>query len=71
VAPVKKKFLDADHPMFRPLWVRLLIVALCVGWAVFEFTTASATWGMIFLLLGGYAAWAFFIDPRPKDPPQP
>ena len=71
MASVKKKFLDTDHPMFRPLWVRVLIVALCVGWAIFEFTTGSGFWGVLFLALGAYAAWGFFIEPRPKDPPQP
>jgi hypothetical protein len=55
-----KKFLDTDHPMFRPLWVRVLIVAICLGWAAFEFATASALWGSLFLALGAYAAWSFF-----------
>ena len=42
---VKKKFLDTDHPMFRPLWVRLLVVAVCLGWAAFEFIDGSPFWG--------------------------
>jgi hypothetical protein len=57
-----KKFLDPDHPFFRPLWIRVAIVALCVGWAIFEFTSASAFWGMLFLGLGAYAAWEFFFN---------
>jgi hypothetical protein len=60
------KFIDRDHPMLRPLWVRLLLVAICLGWAAFEFTTASAMWGLIFLALGLYAAWAFFLAPPGK-----
>jgi hypothetical protein len=59
------KFLDPDHPMLRPLWVRILLVAACAGWAVVEFSTGSPFWGVIFLGLGAYAAWAFFIDARP------
>jgi hypothetical protein len=62
-----KKFLDTEHPMFRPLWVRVLIVALCLGWAAFEFVDGSPFWGMIFLGLGGYAAYAFFAA---SGPPQ-
>jgi hypothetical protein len=62
-----KKFLDTEHPMFRPLWVRVLIVALCLGWAVFEFVDGSPFWGVIFLGLGGYAAYAFFAA---SEPPQ-
>jgi hypothetical protein len=56
-----KKFLDTGHPMFRPLWVRVLIVALCTGWAVLEFATGSPFWGVLFLGLGTYAAWGFFV----------
>ena len=56
-----KKFLDTDHPVFRPLWVRVLIVALCAGWAVLEFVTGSPFWGVLFLGLGAYAAWGFFV----------
>ena len=55
------KFLDPDHPWFRPLWARVLIVALAAGWAVFEFVTGSPVWGLVFLALAAYAAWHFFI----------
>ena len=66
---MRRKFLDTSHPMFRPLWVRLLIVALCLGWAVFEFVGGSPMWGMIFGALGLYSAYGFFIvfDRGPPD----
>jgi hypothetical protein len=57
-----KKFLDTSHPMFRPLWVRVLIVALCLGWAIVEFMTASPFWGTLFLGLGAYAGYRFLFD---------
>jgi len=60
-----KKFLDTDHPMLRPLWVRLLIVSVCLGWAVLEFVTGSPMWGTIFGGLGVYAAYGFFVDFHP------
>jgi hypothetical protein len=59
---VKKKFLDTDHPMFRPLWVRILVVAAAGAWGVVEIVTGSPFWAMIFLGLAAYAAWAFFMD---------
>jgi fatty acid desaturase len=64
-----RKFLDTDHPMFRPLWVRVLIVAVACGWGLLEFATGAPFWGVIFLALGGYAAWGFFFafDPDRKD----
>ena len=61
-----KKFIDTGHPMLRPLWVRILLVAISLGWAVFEFTGGSAAWGTLFLALGLYAAWAFFLAPADK-----
>ena len=24
---------DVDHPFFRPLWRRIALVAVCLGWA--------------------------------------
>ena len=69
---MKKTFLDTDHPMFRPLWVRLLVVAVCLGWAAFEFIDGSPFWGVLFAALGVYAAWSFFVaaSPGPGDGPQ-
>ena len=58
---------DAAAPMLRPLWVRVLIVAVCAIWAAVEFLTGSGLWGVVFLALGGYAFWGFFLDPgRPQ-----
>lgn len=62
--------------MFRPLWVRILVVALALGWAATEFVTGSAGWGMLFLALGAYAGWAFLtagrkLPPPPGPPPPP
>jgi hypothetical protein len=63
---VSRKFLDPDHPMFRPLWVRLLVVAVCAGAAVFEFADGSPLFGMIFAALGVYAAAVFVIAHRSR-----
>ena len=66
---MSRKFLDPDHPMLRPLWARLLIVAVCLGWAAFEFVDGSPFWGMIFGALGVYAGYVFFFAPRDSPPP--
>lgn len=67
-----KKFLDTDHPFFRPLWTRVLFTALPLGWAVLEFTTGAPFWGMIFLALGVYAGYNFFFVARANpDPARP
>lgn len=31
--------LDLDHGFFQPLWIRIGVVAVCFGWAGFEFVT--------------------------------
>ena len=45
------KIIDPDHPFYRPLWVRLLIVGLCVGWTAVEYYNGEETWGIIAQLL--------------------
>jgi hypothetical protein len=65
------KFLDTGHPMFRPLWVRVLIVAFAAGWGIFELATGSPFWAVIFLALAAYAAWGFFVDFHPDGGGQP
>lgn len=57
---------------FRPLWRRVLVVAFCLGWTLFEwFYSRDAFWGMLTLGLLAYAVWTFFItfDRRVGPPP--
>ncbi|MCF3638884.1 hypothetical protein LXM94_02735 [Rhizobium sp. TRM95111] len=49
------KFIDPDHPFYRPLWVRLLLVGFCAGWTALEFYNGEQTWGTIFLVVSAYA----------------
>lgn len=49
--------IDTSHPLYRPLWVRLLIVGLCTAWAVIEFVNREFFWGT---LVGGIAAYAAY-----------
>ena len=53
------KFLNLDDPFFRPLWLRVTIVAICVLWGLFEFATGTPFWGVLFVGIGGVAAWRF------------
>ena len=57
--------LSTDHPALRPLWVRILVVAVAVAglWGVFEFFTGAPFWGVLFFGLAGYASWEFFLEP--------
>jgi len=62
-------FIDPNHPLYRPLWVRLLIVGVCLGWAAVEFSTGGPFWGVLVGGIGCYAAWALLLNfhPRPLD----
>ena len=56
------KFFETDHPFFKPLWIRILVVAFAACWGIFEFASGSAFWGVLFLGMAGIAFWGFFID---------
>lgn len=60
------KFIDPDHPFYRRLWVRLLIVGLCAMWTAIEFRQGENTWGMIFLAVTTYTACVLIIFFKPK-----
>lgn len=61
-------FLDLRHPWFRPLWRRVLVVAICLGWAAFELAGGAPFWAILFGAAGLYAAWSFFV--AWQDPPE-
>ncbi len=66
-------FLNIRHPYFRPLWVRLVITGVALGWALFEFLAGNPGWALIFGAAGGWCFYEFFVvfDPanyeEPKD----
>ena len=53
--------LDLEHPFFLPLWRRILVVVLTLGWSLVEFlVTAAPGWGLLFAAIGAYCSWSFF-----------
>ena len=64
----KRSFFDLQNAFYRPLWLRLAIVAVCLGWALVEFIGGAPFWGVLFLALGLYAGHQFFIAFDPRDP---
>lgn len=61
------RFLDVSHPMFRPLWVRVVVVAVCLGWAAVELASGSVFWAILFGSAGAYLVYALFITFPPTD----
>ena len=61
-----RKAFDVQSEKFRPLWIRVSLVAVCFGWAVFEFiATGSAFWPVIWVAIGAYLGHQFFIAFNP------
>ncbi|MBB3589931.1 hypothetical protein FHX08_000275 [Rhizobium sp. BK529] len=64
------QLIDPNHPAYRHLWVRILIVAVCFGWAGLEFIGGDPFWGVLAGAVGAYAfymlIWTF--DPKPPEP---
>ena len=60
-------FFNVQTPFFRPLWRRVVTTVACVGWTVFEVTSGSMMWAIIFGAASLYLAWEFFVafDPEP------
>jgi hypothetical protein len=58
---------DLQVPFFAPLWRRVALVAVCLGWALLELAWGGPFWALIFAALGLYAAWQFFAVWAPKD----
>lgn len=52
---------DLDAPVFRPVLVRLILVALPLLWAAYEFATGSVFWGVLFGGVGGYLFHRLFL----------
>ena len=59
------RFLDFSDPFYRPLWIRVTIVAICVAWAAFEFVSGAVFWAMLFGALGLYTAYALLLAYAP------
>lgn len=57
---------DPDHPFFAPVWRRVLIVILCLGWALFELVTGAVFWAILFGALGLWCLYEFFWSPKAR-----
>lgn len=61
------KLFDFNDPFFKPLWIRIALVAFPAFWAVFEFVSGAPFWGVIFLALAASAFHGLFIAFSPRD----
>lgn len=62
------QLIDPSHPIYKPLWVRVLIVAVCFGWAAVETLGSQPFWAMLSGALGAYSAWMLLLNFKPQPP---
>ncbi|WP_028748513.1 hypothetical protein [Rhizobium mesoamericanum] len=61
------QLIDPQHPAYRPLWARILIVAVCLGWALVEIITGDPFWAVLSGGAGVYAAYMLFWTYKPQS----
>lgn len=47
------------HPTFKPVWVRVAVVAFCTLWAIFEFVWGNSAWGTAIGAIAVVCAYRF------------
>ncbi|MCB1381300.1 MAG: DUF3329 domain-containing protein [Alphaproteobacteria bacterium] len=58
---------EQQHPFYKPLWRRVAIVVVILGWLIFEASMSGASvWTMLAVGMLVYAVYTFFIT-FPKD----
>jgi hypothetical protein len=69
---VLKNFIQPDHPFYRPLWRRYVLVGSAGIWAFVEvFYTRDGFWGVLTAGLFAYLIWIFLYTYQDeKTPPE-
>ena len=63
----KRSFFEVRHPFFRPLWRRVAVTGLCLGWALFELSNGAMLWAIVFGACGVHLFLQFFVRFDPAD----
>ncbi len=51
-----------SHPWFNPLYRRVLTLAFCVGWLIFELFVGVSVWLVLVGTACAFAVWDFFLS---------
>ena len=54
-------FLEIRAPMFRPLWLRVVLTLAVLAWAGVEASNGATAWAVVFALAAGWLAFRFFV----------
>ncbi len=64
------KIFDFNHPFFKPLWIRIAVVAFSAAWGTFELVMGAQIWGYFFLGMAALSFYGLFITFEPREPEQ-
>lgn len=66
------QIIDPSHSFYRPLWVRLLIVASCLFWTGVEIYAGEMFWAVLIGAVAIYSAYVLLATykPQPEKPGQ-
>ena len=62
---------EAEHPFYRPLWVRIVLTTVLSLWCLVEWMNDQPFWGLLTGAAALWAVWTFFITYRPDETPSP
>lgn len=52
--------INPEHPFYRPLWVRIMLVGVIAAWGLMEFTHHAYFWGTIAVGLDLFVIYELF-----------
>lgn len=56
---------EAEHPFYRPLWVRLSLTGALLLWTALEWARNEPFWGIMTSAAAVWAIWSFFLTYDP------
>ena len=59
---------EAQHPFYRPLWIRVCLVGVLIAWSAMEWINDQPFWGVLTGAASLWAIWTFFLSYDPSEP---
>jgi len=60
------RLFNVQLAFFIPLWRRIALVAVCLGWSLLELSMGNSGWAVLFAGIGIYCAHQFFLAFDPE-----
>jgi hypothetical protein len=55
-----------SHSFLDPLWRRVVLIAFCAAWVIFEIAAGEPFWAMIAIAMTAYGAWLYLWNYKPS-----